>query len=317
MASPRAANSLHTHSHSTGTGRKLQISLWVTVLFIVIEFVAGIKAQSLALLSDAGHNFTDALALGLAWFAFYVQGKPPSETKTFGYHRAGVLSAFVNAMTLVVLALFIFYESYDRFLNPRVVSEDIMMVVAAAGLAVNVVVMWALHADSRHDINIRGAFVHMLGDALSSVGIVIGAVAISMTGAQWIDPLLSVLIGVLILWSGWDIIRESIHILLEGLPKGMKRHEVCCALRAVNGVVDVHDMHIWSLSSNSHALSCHALIEDIPPSESKKILGAMNGILAERFHINHTTIQFEHIECEHAESICSEHPTEVTTTHRH
>ena len=135
---------MHDHPHPPTTGRKLQLSLWVTVVFIVVELVAGIKAQSLALLSDAGHNFTDALALGLAWFAFYVQGKPPSETKTFGYHRAGVLSAFVNAMTLVVLALFIFYESYARFLNPRVVSEDIMMVVAGAGLVVNVVVMWAL-----------------------------------------------------------------------------------------------------------------------------------------------------------------------------
>ena len=308
---------MHDHPHPSTTGRKLQLSLWVTVVFIVVELVAGIKAQSLALLSDAGHNFTDALALGLAWFAFYVQGKPPSETKTFGYHRAGVLSAFVNAMTLVVLALFIFYESYARFLSPRVVSEDIMMVVAGAGLVVNVVVMWALHADSRHDLNIRGAFIHMLGDALSSVGIIIGAVAISMTGAQWIDPLLSVLIGVLILWSGWGIIRESIHILLEGLPKGMKRDEVCYALRAVEGVVDVHDMHIWSLSSTSHALSCHALIEDIPPSASKKILGEMNGILAERFHIHHTTIQFEHIECEHAERICSEHPVEVAAPHRH
>ncbi len=308
---------MHDHPHPPTTGRKLQLSLWVTVVFIVVELVAGIKAQSLALLSDAGHNFTDALALGLAWFAFYVQGKPPSETKTFGYHRAGVLSAFVNAMTLVVLALFIFYESYARFLNPRVVSEDIMMVVAGAGLVVNVVVMWALHADSRHDLNIRGAFIHMLGDALSSVGIIIGAVAISMTGEQWIDPLLSVLIGVLILWSGWGIIRESIHILLEGLPKGMKRDVVCEALRSVKGVVDVHDMHIWSLSSNAHALSCHALIEDIPPSASKKILGAMNGILAERFHIHHTTIQFEHIECEHAERICSEHPVEVAAPHRH
>ncbi len=308
---------MHDHPHTPTTGRKLQLSLWVTVVFIVVELVAGIKAQSLALLSDAGHNFTDALALGLAWFAFYVQGKPPSETKTFGYHRAGVLSAFVNAMTLVVLALFIFYESYARFLNPRVVSEDIMMVVAGAGLVVNVVVMWALHADSRHDLNIRGAFIHMLGDALSSVGIIIGAVAISMTGAQWIDPLLSVLIGVLILWSGWGIIRESIHILLEGLPKGMKRDVVCEALRSVKGVVDVHDMHIWSLSSNAHALSCHALIEDIPPSASKKILGEMNGILAERFHIHHTTIQFEHIECEHAERICSEHPLEVAAPHRH
>ena len=295
---------MHTHAHATG--RKLQLSLWVTIAFIVIEFVAGIRAQSLALLSDAGHNFTDALALGLAWFAFYLQGKPPSETKTFGYHRAGVLSAFVNALALVVLALWIFYESYERFLAPRVVDENIMLVVAGAGLIVNVIVMWALHAESRHDINIRGAFMHMLGDALSSVGIIIGSIAITMTGALWIDPLLSVIIGVLILWSGWDIIVESMHILLEGLPRGMERDEVCNALRTIDGVIDVHDMHIWSLSSNSHALSCHAVIEDIPPSASDQILHRMNDLLADRFSIRHTTIQFENVECEHAQSICSE-----------
>ena len=293
------------HSHAHTTGRKLQLSLWATVVFIIIEFAAGIKAQSLALLSDAGHNFTDALALGLAWFAFYVQAKPPSETKTFGYHRAGVLSAFVNALALVVLALWIFYESYERFLNPRVVDEDIMLIVAAAGLVVNVAIMWALHAESRDDINIRGAFMHMLGDALGSVGIIAGSIVIALTGSLWIDPLLSVLIGVLILWSGWDIIRESIHILLEGLPRGMKFDEVCGGLRSIDGVIDVHDMHIWSLSSNSHALSCHAVIEDIPPSASDAILHRMNHLLADRFAIHHTTIQFEHVECEHSGEICS------------
>ena len=293
------------HSHAHTTGRKLQLSLWATVVFIIIEFAAGIKAQSLALLSDAGHNFTDALALGLAWFAFYVQAKPPSETKTFGYHRAGVLSAFVNALALVVLALWIFYESYERFLNPRVVNEDIMLIVAAAGLVVNVAIMWALHAESRDDINIRGAFMHMLGDALGSVGIIAGSIVIALTGSLWIDPLLSVLIGVLILWSGWEIIRESIHILLEGLPRGMKFDEVCGGLRSIDGVIDVHDMHIWSLSSNSHALSCHAVIEDIPPSASDAILHRMNHLLADRFAIHHTTIQFEHVECEHSGEICS------------
>ena len=293
------------HSHKHATGRKLQISLWLTVAFIVIEFAAGIRAQSLALLSDAGHNFTDALALGLAWFAFYLQSKPPNEIKTFGYHRAGVLSAFVNASTLVLLAFYIFYESYARFLNPREVQEDIMIVVAAAGLVVNLGVMWALHSDSRHDINIRGAFMHMLGDALSSVGIIVGGVVIYYTRLPWIDPLLSVLIGVLILWSAREIIRDSLNILLEGLPRGITREEVCEALADVDGVIDVHDLHIWSLSSHSHALSCHALIDDLPPSASDIILRDINGVLERRFRIHHTTIQFEHVRCEHADRICS------------
>lgn len=301
---------MHTHAHNPATGRKLQISLWITVVFIVIEFAAGVKAQSLALLSDAGHNFTDSLALGLAWFAFYLQSKPPTERKTFGYLRAGVLAGFVNALTLVVLALFIFFEAYERFLAPREVQENIMIVVAVAGLAVNIAVMWALHSESQHDLNIRGAFMHMLGDALSSVGIIVGGIVIAYTGSLWIDPLLSVLIGVLILWSGWDIIREAIDILLEGLPRGITRDDVCDAIRDVDGVIDVHDLHVWSLSSSSHALSCHTVIDDLPPSESDVILRSINEVLGERFHIHHTTIQFEHIRCEGAEEICATHSME-------
>lgn len=308
----------HAHTHSPTTGRKLQLSLWITVAFIFVELAAGIQAQSLALLSDAGHNFTDSLALGLAWFAFYLQSKPPTDQKTFGYLRAGVLAGFVNAMTLVVLALFIFYESYERFLDPRQVQEEIMIAVAAAGLVVNVAVMWALHADSRHDLNIRGAFMHMLGDALSSVGIILGAIAIFYTGYEWIDPLLSVLIAVLILWSGWDIIREAVNILLEGLPRGITREDVCGAITGVDGVIDVHDLHIWSLSSSSHALSCHTVIDDLPPSASDAILRRINEVLQHRFHIDHTTIQFEHIRCEGAEEICATHAVEsVGRAHQH
>jgi len=306
---------VHVHTHHYRTGRKLQFSLWVTAAFIIIEFAAGIKAQSLALLSDAGHNFTDALALGLAWFAFVIQCRPPSQTKTFGYHRAGVLAAFINALTLVLLAVFIFYESYKRFLSPREVQEDIMIIVAGAGLVVNVAVMWALHSESRHDINIRGAFMHMLGDALSSVGIIIGGFVIAYTGLQWIDPLLSVIIGILILWSGWGIIHESLNILLEGLPRGMKLDDVCNALRQIDGVIEVHDLHIWSLSSSSHALSCHTVIRDLPPSASDVILREMNQVLAERFRIDHTTVQFEHVTCEHAEEICSAHRQMVGEHH--
>lgn len=307
---------MHTHAHPPSTGRKLQLCLWITVAFIVIELVAGLKAQSLALLSDAGHNFTDSLALALAWFAFHLQTKPPSMNKTFGYQRAGVLAGFFNALTLVALSLFIFYESYFRFLAPRPVGEGIMIVVAAAGLVVNVAVMWALHSETKHDLNIRGAFMHMLGDALSSVGIIIGGVAIYYTQLEWIDPLLSVLIGVLILWSGWDIIAEAVNILLEGLPRGITHEDVSDALRSVHGVIEVHDLHVWSLSSSSHALCCHALIEDLPPSESDAILRRINDVLRQRFHIDHTTIQFEHIKCEGSEEICAHHSLESGLLHR-
>lgn len=295
---------MHTHHHHGATGKRLQLSLLATVVFVVVEIVSGLKAHSLALLSDAGHNFTDALALLLAWFAFYIECRPASATKTYGYQRAGVLAAFVNALTLVVLSGFIFYESYQRFLMPEPVAEFIMLGVATAGLVVNVGIMLALHAASRHDLNIRSAFVHMLGDAVGSVGIIIGAVFIRWTGSYWIDPLLSVLIGVLILWTAWGIIKESLNILLEGLPRGIQLDAVVTEVRRLPGVIDVHDVHIWSLASHTHALSCHVLIEDVPLSVSESILRSVNSLLERRFDITHTTVQFEHMPCEISASGC-------------
>ena len=294
---------MHSH-HGGGTGRILWWSLVATAVFVVVEFIAGIQAHSLALLSDAGHNFTDALALLLAWFGFYLQAKPANEVKTFGYHRAGVLTAFINALTLVVLAAWIFYESYQRLLRPLAVHETTMIVVAGAGLVLNGGIMWGLRFARHHDINIRSAFVHMLGDLLGSIGIVIGAVIIRYTGWQQIDPLLSILIGVLIIWTAWDIIKESLNILLEGLPRGLELQSVVTAMRDVEGVLDVHDLHIWSLGSDTRALSCHVLIEDLPPSTSERTLRRINDVLCERFHIRHTTVQFEHVNCAVSESGC-------------
>jgi cobalt-zinc-cadmium efflux system protein len=277
----------------------------VTALFVVIEVVAGIRAHSLALLSDAGHNFTDAAAILLAWVGYYLQSKPADESKTYGYHRAGVLSAFVNALTLLALSAWIFYEGVMRFRHPRAVDETIMIAVAAAGLVVNGGIMLALRSASRHDINIRSAFVHMLGDALGCVAIIGGAIAIRFTGMVQLDPLLSVLIAVLIVWSAIDIVRESLNILLEGLPRGIRFQDVTSSMRDVEGVLDVHDLHIWSLGSSTHALSCHVLIEDVPPSASDAILKRLNGMLADRFHIAHTTVQFEHMSCAISESGCA------------
>ena len=296
---------MHTHPHQSATGRRLQFSLLATGLFVVVEFVAGLKAHSLALLSDAGHNFTDALALLLAWFAFYVASKPANETKTYGYQRAGVLAALVNALTLVVLAGFIFFESYHRLARPQQVSEKIMIWVAAVGLVVNLGIMLGLRSASRHDLNIRTAFIHMLGDALSSVGIIAGGFLIAATGYHWIDPVLSILIGLLILWTSWGIIQESLNILLEGLPRALRLETVVEALRQVPGVIDVHDLHIWSLASHTHALSCHVMIEDLPPSSSDSTLRSVNEMLERSFHITHTTIQFEHVPCEISSAGCA------------
>jgi cobalt-zinc-cadmium efflux system protein len=259
----------------------------------------------LALISDAGHNFTDALALLLAFVGFYLQSKPADETKTYGYHRAGVLAAFVNALTLALLSAWIFYESVLRLRSPEAVHENVMIWVAALGLVLNGGIMLALRGASHGDINIRGAFVHMLGDAMGAVAIIAGAIAIRYTGWQRVDPVLSILIGVLIVWTAWDIIRESLNILLEGLPRGIRLQEVSERMCTIDGVLDVHDLHIWSLGSSTHALSCHVLIADVPPSASDAILRRLNGMLSDRFHISHTTVQFEHVGCAISESGCA------------
>src|ERR1017187_3860482 len=212
---------LHSHDHSHATGNVLKWSMAATFAFVAVEVFAGFQAHSLALISDAGHNFTDGLALLLAWFGVYLQSKPADETKTYGYHRAGVLTAFINALTLVLLSGWILYESIVPLRSPRPVQTEIMMGIAALGLLLNGGITWVLRQASRHDINIRGAFVHMFGDALGSAAIIAGAIVIRYTGWEQVDPALSILIGILIVWTAWGIIREALNILLEGLPSGL------------------------------------------------------------------------------------------------
>jgi|SRR5579871_5444461 len=292
------------HHHHFGTGSILKWSFIATLVFVGLELWAGIRADSLALISDAGHNFTDALALVLASVGYYLQSKPADDVKTYGYHRAGVLAAFVNAVTLVVIAGFIFYEAWKRLAQPEAVQEWVMMIVAAAALVLNGAIMFGLRIEKNRDLNIRATFVHMLGDAISSLGIVIGALLIRITGWVGIDPVLSILIGILIVWTAWDIIQEAVNVLLEGLPRGLKLNAVIDSMCKVDGVIDVHDLHIWSLGSNAHALSCHVLIEDMPPSASDSILRGLNTVLCS-FNIHHTTIQFEHAKCALSETPCS------------
>jgi cobalt-zinc-cadmium efflux system protein len=306
----------HAHAHSqAATGRVLFASLILTAGYVVLEAIAGFHAHSLALLSDAGHNFTDAFALLLAAIGFYLQARPGDHVKTFGYQRAGVLVAFINAVILVVLAGLLFYESYQRLIHPEPVAETTMIAVAAVGLLMNLAIVWGLggsHGGHERDLNLRAAWIHMLGDAASSAGIIAGAIAIRYTGIEQIDPVLSILIGIMIVASAWGIIKDSLNILLEGLPKGLKLSEVSAELRHVPGVIDVHDLHIWSLGSEAHALCCHLLIEDMPPSASESILKCVNQVLGERFAIHHTTIQFEHSKCALADVSCT-----MTKQHQH
>ncbi len=294
----------HQSCGSHGSGNILRWSLAGTVLFVVVQFAAGMQSGSLALLSDAGHNLTDAFALGLALFGVYLQAKPADAQRTYGYHRGGVLAALLNALLLMVLSGYIFYQAWFRLQSPHAVEERTMIVVAGLGILLNGAILLALRKFER-DVNIRAASLHMLGDALGSVAIIVGAVAIYYTRWYWIDPAISVVIGALIVWSGIDVIRESLNILLEGTPRGLDLAHVQDTMCSVPGVTDVHDVHLWSLGSATHALSCHALIEDMPPSESQRILDSLTCLLAERFGIRHTTIQFEHQHCPVSMNGCS------------
>src|SRR6202521_3951323 len=290
---------MHTHSHGAGerTSKVLRVSLVVTLAYIVLLVVAGIRAHSLALLSEAGHNLSDFAALLLSLGAVYLESRPPSATKTYGWHRAGVLSALVNAVSLVVVSFFIFYEAFRRMQHPEHVQASTMMWVAAAGVVMNGVIALLLYR-SGGDVNIRSALLHEVGDTLSTAAVIVGGWVILATGQYWIDSALSFGIGALILWSGFGICRETLNILLEGTPRGVKLERVEAAMRAIEGVNDVHDLHVWNIGSETRALSCHISIEDIPPSVSERILRDVKERLHAAFRIDHTTIQFEHVICE-------------------
>ena len=291
---------MHVHlgnGESGGLSRVLKVSLFVTVAYIVLLVVSGIRAHSLALLSEAGHNLTDLLALVLSLTAVYLQNRPPSATKTYGYHRAGVLAALINAVSLVAVSFIVFYEAFRRIQNPEHVRAGLMIGVAAAGVVMNGVIALLLYRSSR-DVNIRSAFLHEIGDTLSTAAVIVGGWVILVTGQYWIDSALSFGIGALILWSCFGIVRETLNILLEGTPRGMSLDHIGTAIRGIDGVNDVHDLHVWSIGSETHALSCHISIADIPPSASERILRDVKECLHREFRIDHTTIQFEHAECE-------------------
>ena len=290
---------MHFHAHGGGerTSKILRVSLFLTAAYIALLVVAGLRAHSLALLSEAGHNLTDFAALLLSLVAVYLHSRPPSATHTYGYHRAGVLAALVNAGTLVILAFLIFYEAARRIQQPQPVEAATMIWVAAAGVAMNGAIAFMLYRAQR-DVNIRSALLHEIGDTLSTAAVIVGGWAILISGQWWIDAALSFGIGALILWSSFGILRETLNILLEGTPRGMKLPLVESAIREVEGVNDVHDLHVWSIGSETSALSCHISIADIPPSASERILREVKERLHHEFGIDHTTIQFEHVVCE-------------------
>src|SRR5215831_8237089 len=287
---------MHDHSHAPVSARALRYSLVATFIYVLVTLVAGLRSHSLALLSESGHNVTDLLALLLSWVAVFLHSRPRSATKTYGYHRAGVMAAFINALTLIGIAFYIFYEAILRLGQPVAVQPKVMIWVAAAGVVMNGTISLFLFR-AAHDVNIRSAFIHQLGDTLSTAAVIVGGWAILWTGRHWIDPALSIGIGCLIVWSSLGIIKETLNILLEGTPRGVSVEQIISNLTAINGVNDVHDVHVWSIGSDSHALSCHVKIDDMPLSESDAILRQITDLLAREFHIHQTTIQFESAMC--------------------
>ena len=295
------AKSSHTHSHlreaSKQTSVRLSLSLFLTLAFVVIEAGAGIFANSLALLTDAAHNLTDVIALGLTWLAVRITTQPANAQKTYGYHRAGILVALLNSTTLVWISLGIFYEAYRRFVNPPEVQSGILIAVGLLAVVINLVTALLVHRGSQSDLNLRSAFVHLMGDVLSTIGAVIAGIIIYFTHANWLDPLVSVLIGFLIVYNAWGILRDAIDILLEATPRDVDVQSLVKDIAQVEGVLGVHDIHVWSLTQSLRTMSAHILTDDLHISAGAEIQREITEVLHHRYNIAHATLQLECVDC--------------------
>jgi len=277
--------------------RGLSAAILITATVMVVEIVGGILSNSLALLSDAGHMFTHSVALGLALVAVRMARRPTTQKKTYGYYRAEILAAFANGIVLVFLVLYIFYKAYLRFLRPPEVSVPIMLGVAIVGLGANLAVLVALRRTRSESINVRGAILHVLSDTLSSVGVITAGAIVMITGVYVVDPLMASLIGAMILIWAIGLMRESGDILLEAVPKHIDVREIIREVEKVKGVRDLHDLHVWTITSGMHAMSGHLLIEDQMVSKAADILDEVKRLLRLRFQIAHTTLQLECEKC--------------------
>jgi cobalt-zinc-cadmium efflux system protein len=266
----------------------------------IVELAGGLMSNSLALIGDAGHMFTDTLALGLSLFALNLAKRPASQTKTYGYYRAEILAALINGAILVLVSAYIFYEAYHRFVEPPEVRGGLMLIVAAIGLAANVVGISILRSASRGNLNVKGAFLHMWSDTVSSVGVIAAGIIILLTGRTIADPIISIIIGLLILRGAGGLVLESINILLEAVPKNLDVSRINDAVRKIKGVRDIHDVHLWAITSGMYAMSCHLLIEDQMVSNCTQIVEEVNQTLSKEFGISHSTVQLECEECENS-----------------
>lgn len=287
---------MHDHKIETNS-KKLLLSIILTGLIFFAEFGGGLWTGSLALLSDSAHVFMDVFALGLSYLAIRAATLPPNDRHTYGYHRMQVLAALANGATLLLISVEIFREAINRFQNPQPIEAGPMLVIAIIGLVVNLIVVMVLREHDHDDLNTRAAFLHVLGDALASVGVIVAGIAIYFTGLLWIDPLVSILISLLILLSSGRLLKETVHILAEGIPDGMTASGVAETIKSVSGVTDIHDLHIWTVSPGFVALSAHVVLEDLTLSESGNIMDEIKKQLLSLYKIEHSTIQFECTNC--------------------
>ena len=292
------------HHGSPGVANKLKYGIIITAAILVLEVAGGILSNSLALLSDAGHVLADGIALALSWYGVRQAARPSSSRMTFGYHRVGVIIAIVNAVSILAIAGVILFEAYQRFYQQPEINSVMMLVVAATGLAANIFVASWLHRDQGKSLNIKSAFWHAVGDALASVGVIAGAVIIMLTGLYWVDAAVSVMISLIIIFAAWGIFREGTRILLEAAPHDISVKEVPGALKNIPSIKDVHDLHVWSISSNLHSMSCHVMVDDCSISQAESVRHQIEEILLEKFGISHTTVQIECNQCGNGDLFC-------------
>jgi len=309
MAHPHSDNHEHDHGREQelahglrqvpGGGKKdLLIALSITLLMMVAEVIGGLLSNSLALLSDAGHMLTDNLALLLSFFALTFASLPATDRKTFGFYRLEILAAFVNGIVLVLISLYIMYQAYLRMIHPQPVQGMLMLVIALIGLVANIIGALFLFKHSHSSLNIRGAYLHIVGDALSSVGVVIGGVIILYTGWYLIDPILSIMIALVIIYGAWSLVKESVNILLESVPAHINIDAVAAEIGKIKGVREAYHIHLWSITSGVYALSAHVLIDDQLVSDSRGLNDRIRKLLSEKFKVLHSTIQLECEKCD-------------------
>ena len=287
----------HHHAHADGGERRLVWSIVLNLIITIAEVIGGVISGSLALLSDALHNFSDTSSLGIAYVARRLSHKEANPRKTFGYKRAEIIGAFVNLITLVLIAIYLMVEAVGRFLDPQPIDGTVMLVVASIGLLANVVTALLLWRDARHSLNMRSAFLHILSDAVSSVGVVLGGILIIRFGIYIVDPILTLAIALYILFQSYQMLRETIDILMEGTPPGIDLDRILEEVETLDRVLDIHHLHVWQLDEHNTALEAHVVIDKRDLEQMEEIKRAIKALLAERFAIAHSTLEFEFLPC--------------------